>query len=47
VFTVRHIDALLGTSWRWEDEDEDAPAAHDLRLSLERMLEEMVSEISD
>ena len=26
--TLRHIDALLGTCWRWDDDDDDALAAH-------------------
>ena len=41
--TLRHIDALLGTTWGWDDEaDEDRLSADDLRAEVDAMLDELV-----
>ena len=43
VTTLRHIDALLGTSWAWEVEDDDENlVAEDLRAEVDAMLDELV-----
>lgn len=41
--TLRHIDALLGTTWVWDHEtDEDSLVAGDLRAEVDAMLDELV-----
>lgn len=43
--TLRHIDALLGTSWAWDD-DENL-TAEDLRAEVDAMLDELVFDSPD
>jgi hypothetical protein len=45
--SLRTIDALLGTSWRWDDDDDDAPAIHAARQELDCLLDELVAELDD
>jgi hypothetical protein len=42
VSALRHIDALLGTCWQWDDEEEDAPGA---RNEIDALVDEWIVEI--
>lgn len=43
VTTLRHIDALLGTTWVWDEEtDEERLAVDDLRAEVDAMLDALV-----
>ncbi len=41
--TLRHIDALLGTTWVWDEEtDEERLVVDDLRAEVDAMLDALV-----
>ena len=40
--TLRHIDALLGTSWAWDVDDDENLTTEDLRAEVDAMLDELV-----
>ena len=42
VTTLRHIDALLGTSWAWDVDDDENLTTEDLRAEVDAMLDELV-----
>ena len=43
--TLRHIDALLGTTWTWDDEaDDEAVSVDALAAEVDAMLDELVGD---
>ena len=48
VTTLRHIDALLGTTWVWDDEaDEDGVSPQALAAEVDAMLDELAGDLVD